>query len=231
MAAADHSGHRERLKNRFLKQMSFEDFEDHNILEFLLFFTIPRKDTNELAHALIDRFGSLSAVFDASVEDICTVPGISKNSATLIKAVLPIARTYNRDKYDKTHIIDSTEKAVEFLLEQYLGYGEEVFSLVGLDNCSRLVCFEIISKGGVESVLIDNRNFSKILTSTGATQAIICHNHPSGVALPSGADAMVTRRLRRFCEVVGVRLIDHIIIAGNDGISMRESKEYKQLFE
>ena len=135
----DHSGHRIRLKQRFLKEGNFDKFEPHNILEYLLFNTIPIRDTNDTAHRLLKHFGSLSAVFDAPYSELVKVEGIGPHTATLIKAVLPMARAYSRDKDNVGVILDCTDKYIEFVKEKYIGYNEEVFSIVCMDNSYKVL--------------------------------------------------------------------------------------------
>lgn len=104
-----HEGHRERLKNRFLTS-SLDNFEPHNILELLLFYSIPRQDTNEIAHALLDRFGSLKGVFDADFSELIKIKGIKENSATLIKLIPQISRAYMFEEINKEKIFDHIDK-------------------------------------------------------------------------------------------------------------------------
>ena len=128
-----HTNHRERLKKRFLTE-GLDHFEPHNVLELLLFYAIPQKDTNELAHALIERFGSLSEVFDASFEELITVPGIKEHSATLIKMIPSLARQYMVDKNGNTERLMTVEKLGEYFVNKYIGVNVETVYLLLLDN-------------------------------------------------------------------------------------------------
>ena len=230
MAGYDHQGHRVRLKNRFLKEGGFENFEEHNILELLLFYTIPRKDTNEIAHRILDRFGSLASVIDAPYEELIKCEGVSKNTACLLKAVLPLARAYNKSKYDNECILTDHSMVSEYLLGKYIGLDEEMLSVISLDNRFALLSFDIIARGTLDSVIIDMRKVVKMLINNKAASAIIAHNHPSGFALPSTDDLMQTRNLVIACGSIGIKVIDHILIAENECISLSCSPSYKSLF-
>ncbi len=231
MADYDHQGHRERLKNRFLNEGGFENFEEHNVLEYLLFYTIPRKDTNELAHRILDHFGSLAAVFDASVEELTKVEGVSKNTACLFKAIVPAARAYNKSKYVTPPRMNDSSEASDYLLGKYLGVTEEMLSVVGLDNRFAVLSFDIIAKGAVDNVNLDTRKLVNMLLNKGATAAVLAHNHPRGYAAPSTADITTTREIVDTLHRVGVRVIDHIIIAEDRTVSLRNIDGYKNIFD
>lgn len=227
----DHSGHRLRLKQRFLRDGNFDNFEPHNILEYLLFNTIPIRDTNEIAHRLINHFGSLSKVFDAPYRELIKVEGVGPHTATLIKAVLPIARAYARDKDKVGVILYNINQSVQFLKEKYIGYNEEVFSIVCMDNCGKVLAYEVITRGTVDMVHIDTRKMLEILLTTNATAVIAAHNHPAGVALPSAEDIAATRNIAVACSSMNVELLDHVIITGIDGVSIRASGNCNDIFE
>ncbi len=231
MSQHDHNGHRLRMKARFLKEKSFENFEPHNILEFLLFFTIPRKDTNELAHSILNHFGSLHAVFDAPYNELLKIKGVGPNTASLIKAIIPMARAYYTDKGKAKIVLDTTNKIVDYLKGRYIGYTEEVLTIISMDNTCRVISFDVVYKGSINTVSADTRRILEILIRTGATTAIIAHNHPGGFALPSPADATATRNIAFACSSIGVRLTDHIIIANDGCVSLKESKDYNYIFD
>ena len=227
----DHSGHRLRLKQRFLKDGNFDNFEPHNILEYLLFNTIPIKDTNDTAHRLLNYFGSLSAVFDAPYSELVKVEGIGPHTATLIKAVLPMARAYSRDKENVGVILDGSDKYVEYVKDKYVGYCEEVFSIICMDNSFKVLAFEVIAKGNIDMVHMDTRKMIEVILKTNATCVVAVHNHPGGIALPSPEDKEATRTLGLACTSVGANLIDHVIIAKNDATSMWDSRLCVQSFK
>lgn len=232
MPKNEHAGHRQRLKQRFLSEGSFDKFEDHQILEMLLFYAIPQKDTNPLAHRLINRFGSLYAVFDAPIRELVDVEGMSHNSALFIKTLLPFFDVYQKDKYKKFIVsLDSTDRALEFFKEKYKGFTEETFSVACLDNKCRVISFDILATGSIDKVVTDNRETLRRLIQNKAACAMVCHNHPGGVPVPSESDSATTTILVALMQSFGVKLLDHIIVGGQgDAFSMKDSAFYRHLF-
>ena len=151
-----HKDHRKHTKDRFLSE-GLDSFEPHNVLELLLFYSIPQKDTNETAHMLINRFGSLSAVFDAPYDDLLTVPGISEHSATLIKLIPAISRRYAMEKNSKVTKLSSIEDIGKYLVARYLGVTEETVLLLLLDNKFGLIDCVKVHEGSVNSSAITMR--------------------------------------------------------------------------
>lgn len=225
-----HEGHRDRLKERFLKD-GLDNFEQHNILELALFYAIPRKDTNEIAHRLIDTFGSVSGVFNASYEQLLEVNGIGENAACFIKLIPELARCYYNDLgRDKIQVLNSTDAAGEFFIPKFIGRTEEHIFMAALDGKSRLLKFELVAKGVVNEVSISVRKIVEVAVKHNAVSVIIAHNHPNGVALPSPDDIDTTLRIVDALNLVNVKLLDHIIVAGNDYVSLRDSKKYAYIF-
>ena len=218
-----HSGHRDRLRSRYQKQ-GLDGFDDHNVLELLLCYAIPRKDVNALAHQLIRRFGSLSAVFDAAPEDLMTVEGIGERSATLIKLVIDLNRRYliEKGKQRKQPCLSETRAAGEFFLPYFYGEKEERVYVAFLDDAFRLLSCRSLFEGGINYAPVSVRKLVECAISLRATNLIIAHNHPAGQALPSVEDRDTTIALAQALKVVELRLLDHIIVAGEEYISMEE---------
>ncbi len=217
-----HYGHRRRMRERFHKT-GFVGFDAHAILEFLLFYSIPQRDTNELAHELIRRFGSLSGVLDASYEDLLKVPGISDNSATLIKMIPLLANAYLDDRNAPGQILDTTEKIGNFLLSKYIGSTNEQIYLLCLDNKRKLLNCIQMGEGSLTKVGFQPRRILEKAIQCGASAIVLSHNHPHGTALPSDADILVTRQLYEMAKVLEIVLCDHIIVAGDDFVSLAQS--------
>lgn len=225
-----HDGHRDRVKNRFLKE-GLDNFEPHNALEMLLFYSVPRKDTNELAHLLINTFGSYTAVIDASFEQLIKVKGVTENTAILIKMILPYSRFYETCKITEDKVfLNSPESVGEYLYRRYIGYTEEVVTLVCLDHSCRVLACEVIGRGDIASASISMRVIVEIVIKNKATGVILAHNHPGGIALPSQSDVETTRRVFSVLNDVGVYLMDHIILCSDDYVSMASSVEYENIF-
>lgn len=220
-----HSGHRERLRSRFLKE-GLDNFEEVNALELLLFYCIPRKDTNELAHALLDHFGSFHQVLDATPEELMTVPGIGEGTATFLPLIASACRYYRVNQANNISALDTIEKCGDYLVNYFHGRKNETIMLLCLDaKCKRIVCREI-GEGSVNSASISARRVAEIALSVNATSVILAHNHPSGIALPSTDDVNTTKLIAKSLRAVDIVLTDHIIVAEDDYVSMAQSGLY-----
>lgn len=217
-----HDGHRERLKNKFL-EYGLDSFDDHNVLELLLFYALPRQDTNPLAHALLDNFGSLDAVLEAPREELLKVPGIGENTATLLKLIPAVSRRYAMSKNEMGNILDSTQKAGEYLTARYLYERDEVVCVICLDAKRRVLCCKALFRGDVNSADVSIRKIAELAIVKNASAIILAHNHTSGIALPSREDEQTTRRVKMALEAMNITLLDHIIVADDDYVSMAES--------
>ncbi len=225
----DHYGHRQRLKNRFLREGLY-NFEDHNILELLLFFSIPQRDTNEIAHRLMNEFGSLSGVFDASPEELVKVKGISDNSATLIVMMNELFKAYSRDRVKRSEL-NGRKDFERYVFEQLRNEKVEKIMLICLDNCCRRIHDVIISDGTANFAGVDKRKIAEILLRHNSTGAVIAHNHPSGFAVPSNEDIEMTVELRNVLSSIGVLMVDHIIVSPEDCMSLSQSERYSPIFD
>lgn len=217
-----HAKHRERLKKRMLTQ-GLASFEPHVVLELFLSYCIPRKDTNELAHALIRRFGDLRGVFNAGYEDLLTVKGIGEHSASMIAMMPQLFRLYAESDPLIPHQIVTTEEASRFVVPRFMDARQEKLLLVYLGNKNQVLGAEFVSEGSLASVAINTRQIVERVIAYRATGLLLAHNHPEGFALPSPDDISATRKLKAVLEPMQVTLLDHIIVADNDHTSMRES--------
>ncbi len=218
----EHDGHRQRLKDRFIKS-GLDDFEPHNILELLLFYSVPRKDTNPLAHKLINRFGSLSGVFDANPEDLMEIDGITQNSAALISMIPQIARKYLEDKAEVGFCIGCFDDLGAYLMPKFVGRKIETIMLVALDNKNKVINCSIVAEGENDHAHVSKRKILEEAMRLGATRVAIAHNHPRGFAVPSNEDVFLTEILYDVLENVGIELVDHVIVAEDDYVSMAAS--------
>jgi DNA repair protein RadC len=226
-----HEKHRQRLRERFLRE-GLESFEEHNVLELLLFFSIPVKDTNKLAHTLINHFGSLSEVFDADYEELCKVNGIGERSAQLIKLMPELFKKYEMNKLNKKEVhLNSAELVAKYVSSHFKGLTQEELWLLCLDMNCKVLRFDKISEGTVNATMINNRKITECAILSNAASVILVHNHPSGITAPSKMDINATIDMADAMESVGIRLSDHIIIGhGDDYFSFRKSEKWKHIF-
>ena len=209
-----HKKHRERVKQRFIEQdCSFKTFPDHNILEMLLFYGIPQKDTNDLAHLLINTFGSVSKVFDADIEELKRVNGIGEHSAILLKMIPALAKCYIDDRGRKEKVFETEEQLGEYFVRKYIGANREIIMMLLLDNKRAPIdCIEL-SQGMVNTVSFDAKFIVEKAVTRRASSVVIAHNHPRGNATPSREDMESTEIIKRSLGNVGVNLLEHIVVA------------------
>lgn len=217
-----HDGHRDRMRQRFVRH-GLDNFEDHSVLELLLFYGIPRKDTNELAHRLIERFGSLPAVFEARYEDLLQVEGIGENAAVLLHLIPQVCRRYQIAKASDDRTIRSSEDAGRYLRPRYFGAREEIVYLLCLDAKSRLICLKELGRGSLNEATVSIRAIVETALTQNAAAVILSHNHVDGYALPSREDELTTYRIRDALLLVGITLADHIVVCGDDFVSFADS--------
>lgn len=217
-----HDGHRERMKNKLL-EAGLDAFDDHNVLELLLFYSMPRKDTNPLAHELLNHFGSLEAVFEAPADELQKISGIGENTVALIKLIPEVCRRYAIDKNRSDNVLDSAEKAGKFLIPRYLFERDEVVYIICLDAKCKVLCCKELFRGVANSAEISIRKIAELALAKSAASVIISHNHTSGIALPSYEDEVTTKRIKSALSSMGITLSDHIVVADDDFISMAES--------
>lgn len=226
-----HTGHRARVRARFLRE-GLDSFEEHNALELLLFYAIPQRDTNELAHKLINTFGSLSAVFDASAESLMQVGGISENTAVLIKLIPAMYGKYTRSKKNSdTLFLRSAEAAGEYFTSLFAGKSTEHFYAVCMNHKCKVLKTVLISDGTARETQINTRKLLEAAVHTGASNMLIAHNHPEGVAAPSVADVDETNKLFHMLKNAQVKLNDHFIISGDEWFSMASAKKFAFIFK
>ena len=217
-----HKGHRERLKQRFLEE-GLDNFTDIQVLELLLFYAIPRSDTNPIAHALLDRFGSLSQVLEADVEELKKVPGIKDHAATLLALVIDLCRYYQVNCAQQTEILTTLDACGKYLVPRFFGRTKETVFLLCLDAKCKVLCCKELGEGTVNATSISVRKVVETALNANATTVILAHNHPSGVALPSSEDVVTTRRIAAALQAVEIYLADHIVVADGDYVSMVQS--------
>lgn len=218
-----HRGHRQRVKNRVIKE-GIDSFEDHQILELLLFYCIPMKDTNELAHDLIHAFGSLSGVFDADPQDLCEKVGVSENTGMLLTLIPALARRYQQGKYTEKAELGSTTKAGAYAMTLFTGRLNEVFYVICLNSQNKVNHATLLHEGTINEAPVYPRLIVETALRHQATSIILAHNHPGGSRQPSQADVEVTKKIKIATEAISITVADHIIVAGEGYYSFAENR-------
>lgn len=216
-----HDGHRKKMRARFLAA-GLDVFADHEALELLLYYAIPRRDTNPVAHALMERYGSLSAVLEAPVEDLQKAESIGESAAILLRLVPQLGHRARLADTRET-VLNSTDRAGAYLLELFGGLSREVLFQLCLDQKGKLLACKRLSEGSANSTDLNIRLLVENAILTSASSVILSHNHPSGIALPSQDDFNTTEQAKAALETIGVKLADHIIVADGDFVSMADS--------
>lgn len=224
-----HEEHRKRVRDRFIEN-GLRCFPPHNVLELLLFYSIPRRDTNEIAHRLLDRFGSLSAVLEAPYEELRKVDGIGENSAALIHLAGKLAQRYLSELSEEKLSFNSTAAFHEYVTRLFLGAKNEAAYLLCLDNNGKLLRCAPASLGTKNELLLDNRTLLETAFRHNATKVVLTHNHPNGIAAPSKDDVNRTEAAILLFRSVNIQLLDHLIIGGQKCFSMAAHPRFGQLF-
>lgn len=225
-----HAGHRERLRSRFLEN-GLDTMENHVALELLLFYSIPRGDTNPVAHRLIEKFGSLSAALDAPYEELLETEGIGPSSALLLKLIPELCRRYQEDRVKGGTRVFSTEEAVKLIRPKFFGRKTEAVVLLLLDSRGKAVYCGIVNEGSVNAAPIYTNRLVRLATRYDAVTAILAHNHPSGQAVPTSGDISATRHVIWAMDAVDVQLHDHLIFTDGDYLSMAATGMLDELYQ
>lgn len=219
--ASIHEGHRKRLKGEFLARP--DSFPDHKLLELLLFYANPRGDTNPIAHALMERFGSVAGVLDAAPEELAKVPGVGEHAISLLKTVKEATGRYLAARTSMEEIVRTTDDADGILRPYFFGARDERVCLLCMDGKGKNLGVRKIGEGSVNAAEVTTRKVVEAALSLNASHVILAHNHVSGLALPSDEDKATTRYLAKVLRTVGVVLVDHLIFTDDDMVSLRDS--------
>lgn len=223
-----HTGHRKRVKDRF-NQVGLDAFQIHEVLEFLLFFGIPYKDTNEIAHNLINKFGGFANVFDAPIESLMEVSGMTENAAVLIKMLPGVARLYRHEKIAEKQDISTFTKCREYLSNLLFDSTSEEFYLMSLDSDNKLINCTRLATGTVNRVSINVRDVIKQAILDRAVNVVIAHNHPSHIPYPSTEDCRTTKTIVMSLSYAEINVYDHIIISGGQYYSLSRNGDLDRL--
>lgn len=209
MAENLHSKHRKRMKKRFIETNS-DGFSDHELLEMLLFYIIPRKNTNDIAHRLLNLFGGFEGVFSASIADLIQVEDVGEISAVFIKNMFAIHKRMLIDNMPDTY--KTFEEIGELFVRKYKYIKNETMMFLIFDKRGR-ICRELtIASGDSDSAAVDMKKMISAASCDEAYFAAVAHNHPSGVQKFSFDDEYLTVTIRDTLQTIGIKLVDHYLI-------------------
>ena len=221
-----HDDHRNRVRER-VRRDGLDNFEEHQVLELLLFYSFRRGDTNELAHRLMERFGSFSAVLDADPAELEKVTGCGPQSAFFLSLLGQTVRYYQVNRTVRQDVILNTiEKCGYYLMPRFTGRRNEAVYMLCLDAKCKVLCCEEVGEGSVNFASVPIRRIVETAMNYGASSVVLAHNHPSGLAFPSDEDVLTTRRAALALSAVEILLVDHIIVADDDFVSLVQSGRY-----
>ena len=222
-----HKGHRARVKEEFIAR-GLSGMADHRALELLLFYAIPQGDVNPLAHRLIDTFGSLSGVFNATIDQLTAVQGIGEHTACLIKLITALGGRYQADRSQLGDILSTTVQLGEYLSPEFFGQRNEITVILCMDAKRKVIQCRQLAEGSADSTTLNLRKMMEVALACNASQVVLAHNHISNIAMYSKEDILVTKLAYDAFAQMDIHLIDHLIFASDDYISMRDSGVFIQ---
>ena len=229
VANISREGHRQRMRETFLASGG-EGMHDHNLLELLLTYAIPRRDVKDLAYTLLNEFGTLENVFAAKEKQLCAVNGVGQNTAVLITLVKDLQIRCAKSKNKNIKSLSSSDLAAEYFENLLADQSKEKFLLVSLDNSNRLIACHTIAEGDINHIDINPRDIMETVLLDNASRVLIAHNHPAGGAEPSANDVDLTLNVRNILSSVNVKLTDHIIVGERETLSMRSTQRFSRYF-
>ena len=220
-----HKDHRKRMKNRF-RMEGLDHFDEVHVLELLLFFGIPQGDTRPVAKRLLDHFGNLAQVLEAPKEELEKIAGVGEHVSTLVTLIREVSRYYMVNRSTGCTILRTTGACGDYLVPYFVGRRDETVYLLCLDSRCKVICCNEVGSGSVNSASVSTRKIVETALAANATSGVLAHNHPSGYALPSAEDVLTTKRVAVALDAVGILLVDHIVVADDDYVSIADSGLY-----
>ena len=218
-----HAGRRARMRERYINSNGLDSFAEHEALELLLFYCIPQKDTNELAHKLLNEYGSLANLLDTHPLDIAKRCKVSDNISVLISMIPQLAKMYYKSKWEKNVRLVSSYMAGKYLIDLYGGRNTEALYILCLNAQRRLNNAVLVNEGTVEEAPIYVRNIVEMALLHNSVSVVLSHNHPGGSLKASVADIEATRQIIRTFELLEIEVLDHIIVADTKYFSFAEN--------
>ena len=218
-----HEGHRERVREKYI-EYGIDALCDHEVLELILFYSIPRGDTNALAHLLLEEFGgNITSVFDADVRDLCAVPGIGEKSAVLIKLISELFNYYHKSKWQGGIYLSCANAVGEYVADVLGNSSQELFYVLCFDVRKKLIVMQKVEEGTVADVGVSIRKVAECAIRNRAHSIVLAHNHPSGSLIPSDGDINITKTLVNAFKALDIPVLDHISVSGKGFTSMAQA--------
>ena len=217
-----HDGHRERMRER-IDVAGIDSLQDHEVLEYLLFSFVPRRNTNDIAHALIEKFGSFSDVLNADAAALSEVPGMTENAARFLASLPAVLRRYAVSVTKRRPKLAGRRAAREYLAKEMFGLPVEVLGILALDARDGILRFHKLAVGTGDSVTVSVRQVAEFAMTSKAVSVIMAHNHPGGDPRPSQSDYDLTCEIAAVLSGIGVPLADHIIFTDTASYSFEEN--------
>lgn len=218
----DYVDHRKRVREKYLKN-GITGWHDYEVLEFILFFAIPRRDTKPISKELLKKFKTLGGVLDASFDELKKVKGIRENAASLIKLIRDMPSLYLKRKVEGKTVFSSPGAVYDYLKVSMQGLRDEVFKVIYLDASNRFIESEIMSRGVVNKATVYPRKIVENALKKNAVSVIISHNHPSGKLVPSNDDRRMTKMVSDALAVINIAIVDHVIVSSEGYFSFKEN--------
>lgn len=222
MASQDGKGHRIRVKQRFAREGDFSSFHPHEVLEFLLFFALPQGDTKPLAKALLERFGTLSAVLEAPMEELIKAPGVGTHTAMMLSMQTALFRYYMQDRWGSRVNLQRPLDAAEYCVAHFIGKRYEELIMICLTTGYDVVHVATLATGTINEISVYPRLVVESAIRHQAQAVILAHNHPGGSRYASAQDIELTNTITESLANIGVRLLDHFVVVGGESLSIRE---------
>ncbi len=224
-----HKGHRKRVRERLLKE-GMENMQPHEVLEYLLFHVIHRRNTNELAHELLNTFGSLADVFHAPRSELMKINGVGDKTATFLNMMVPTMQVY-LDSYKNDRLyFKNLEDYGRFVYNKYLGSTVEKMSVLCMDSTYKFIGFSWVGSGDSSQVSFSTKAIVEAVLKYPCTKVVIAHNHPSDLLMPTKDDAELTKKVKNLLLAIGIELEDHLIVGSEEFISLRCSQIFTDIF-
>lgn len=220
-----HEGHRKRLKQRYVQE-GLDSFNEINVLELLLFYCVQRKDTNPLAHRLLDYFGDISKVLTAPPAELMKVEGVTEHVATYLSLISDVCRYHLIKEATRETALATMSDCANYMLPFFHGLTQEVVFLLCLDAKQKVLCCKKVGEGSVNSVNVSVRKIVETALVANASAVVLAHNHPSGFAVPSEDDKRMTQRVAQTLSALDIILCDHLVFADDDYVSLAQTGLY-----